>query len=212
MIDRRTRRTEPDLIGQLEMAALARDGLQSLARETGGKMLIGTNKLSEIFDRVATDASGYYVVSYYPVDLRSAGRFRALKVSVKRPDAKVLQATKGYYETRSTSLLAKDDRGLALRQAMQRVDVPLESARGGVGRDVRQRRRVPRAGPQRRRARRQLQPADTRSPVPVRRPPSCASPTPRTHGCRCTSSDGSRRRSTSRIGRSRAAIAPRLWR
>ena len=53
MIDRRTRRTEPDLIGQLETAALARDGLQSLARETGGKMLIGTNKLSEIFDRVA---------------------------------------------------------------------------------------------------------------------------------------------------------------
>ena len=53
MIDRRTRRTEPDLIGQLEMAALARDGLQSLARETGGKALIGTNRLSDIFDKVA---------------------------------------------------------------------------------------------------------------------------------------------------------------
>ncbi len=134
MIDRRTRRTEPDLIGQLEMAALARDGLQSLARETGGKMLIGTNKLSDIFDRVAQDASGYYVVSYYPVDLRSAGRFRALKVSVNRPDAKVLQATKGYYETRSTSMFAKDDRGLALRQAMQRVAGPGRSAGGGLGR------------------------------------------------------------------------------
>lgn len=125
-IDRRTRRTEPDLLGQLETAQLARDGLQSLARETGGKALIGTNRLSDVFDRVATDASGYYVISYYPVDLRSAGRFRTLKVSVARRDTKVLQATKGYYETRSTSMFAKDNRGLALRQAMQRVDVPVD--------------------------------------------------------------------------------------
>lgn len=125
-IDRRTRRTEPDLLGQLETAAMARDGLLSLARETGGKAHIGTNRLSDIFDRVATDASGYYVVSYYPVDLRSAGRFRSLKVSVARRDAKVIQATKGYYETRSTSMFAKDNRGLALRQAMQRVEVPVD--------------------------------------------------------------------------------------
>ena len=124
--DRRTRRTEPDLIGQLEMAALARDGLQSLARETGGRALIGTNRLSDIFNRVAQDASGYYVISYYPVDLRSAGRFRALKISVNRKDARVQQATKGYYESRSTSMFAKDDRGLALRQAMQRDDVPVD--------------------------------------------------------------------------------------
>ena len=165
MIDRRTRRTEPDLIGQLETAALARDGLQSLARETGGKMLIGTNKLSEIFDRVATDASGYYVVSYYPVDLRSAGRFRSLKVNVSRRDAKVIQAMKGYYERRSTSILAKDDRGLALRQAMQRVDVPLDlPVAASVGMFASDEgfpvlvlsAGVP-AG--------QLQPADTRSPV-----------------------------------------------
>ena len=126
MIDRRTRRTEPDLIGQLEVAALARDGLQSLARETGGKALIGTNRLSDIFDRVAQDAFGYYVVSYYPVDLRSAGRFRSLKVSLNRRDARVQQLTKGYYETRSTSMFSKDDRGLALRQAMQRADVPVD--------------------------------------------------------------------------------------
>jgi hypothetical protein len=42
----------------------ARRAAEPCARN-GGKMLIGTNKLSEIFDRVAQDASGYYVISYY---------------------------------------------------------------------------------------------------------------------------------------------------
>jgi VWFA-related protein len=125
-IDRRPRRNEPDMIGELEMAGLARDGLLSLARETGGRALIGTNRLSDIFDRVAQDSSGYYVISYYPVDLRSAGRFRTIKVGVGRSDARVQMATKGYYETRSTSMFSKDDRAIALRLAMQREEVPVD--------------------------------------------------------------------------------------
>ena len=126
LLDRRARRAEPDLIAQLEMTQLSRAGLESLARETGGKTLIGTNRLADIFDRVKEDASGYYILSYYPIDLTSSGRYRSLRVAVNRPGARVVQATKGYYETRSTSMFSKDDRGLALRQAMQRVALPVD--------------------------------------------------------------------------------------
>ena len=126
IVDMRRRRAEPDLIGQSEMRALAREGLENLARETGGQALIGSNRLADIFDRVVQDASGYYVVSYYPIDLRSAGRFRALKVGVRRPGVRIQQATRGYYEPRSTSFFGKDDRGIALRHAMQREDVPVD--------------------------------------------------------------------------------------
>ncbi|MBK5298300.1 MAG: VWA domain-containing protein [Vicinamibacteria bacterium] len=125
-IDGRRRRAEPDLVGQSELRALAREGLENLARETGGYAIIGSNRLADVFDRVVRDASGYYVVSYYPVDLRSAGRFRALKFNVTRLGARVQAATRGYYEPRTTSMFAKDDRGLALRQAMQRAEVPVD--------------------------------------------------------------------------------------
>lgn len=125
-IDRRRRPGEPDLIGQSEMRASAREGLNNLARETGGRSLIGTNRLADIFDKVAEDASGYYVVSYYPIDLRQSGRYRAVKVRVARPGVKVQQTTRGYYEARPQSLFTKDDRGLALRRAMQMSKAPVD--------------------------------------------------------------------------------------
>ena len=126
MMDRRRRPGEPDLIGQLEERSLLREGLDSLARETGGRSIIGTNRLAEIFEKVAEDASGYYVVSYYPIDQRQAGRFREVKVQVARPGARVQQLTRGYYETRPQSLFTKDDRGLALRRAMQLAAPPAD--------------------------------------------------------------------------------------
>lgn len=127
-IDRRRRPGEPDLVGQSEMRASAREGLNNLARETGGRSLIGTNRLADIFEKVAEDASGYYVVSYYPIDLRQSGRYRTVKVRVARPGVKVQQTTRGYYETRPQSLFTKDDRGLALRRAMQMPKAPVELA------------------------------------------------------------------------------------
>jgi VWFA-related protein len=126
MIDRRRRVGEPDLIGQMQERALMREGLDNLARETGGRSLIGTNRLSDVFQKVAEDASGYYVVSYYPIDHRQAGRFRGVKVDVTRPGVKVQQTTRGYYETRPQSLFTKDDRGLALRRAMQMATAPVD--------------------------------------------------------------------------------------
>lgn len=126
MIDRRRRVGEPDLIGQMQERALMREGLDNLARETGGRSLIGTNRLSDVFQKVAEDASGYYVVSYYPIDQRQAGRFRGVKVEVTRPGMKVQQTTRGYYETRPQSLFTKDDRGLALRRAMQMASAPVD--------------------------------------------------------------------------------------
>jgi VWFA-related protein len=126
LLDRRARRAEPDLIAQLEMTQLSRTGLESLARETGGKTLIGTNRLADIFDRVKEDASGYYILSYYPIDLTSGGRYRSLRVAVNRAGARVQQSTKGYYEMRSSSFFAKEDRGLVLRQAMQHPKAPVD--------------------------------------------------------------------------------------
>ncbi len=126
MIDRRRRVGEPDLIGQLESQSMAREGLDALARETGGKAFLASNRLADVFDQVSRDASGFYVLSYYPIDLTSAGRFRRVKVRVSKPGLKVQQVMRGYYEPRAESLFQKNDRGLALRRAMQASAPPSE--------------------------------------------------------------------------------------
>lgn len=122
--DRRPRRPDPDLTGQLEMARMAKEGLDSLARETGGRSLIGTNRLADVFDRLREDASGYYVLGYQPIDLSSEGRYRTIKVSVNRPGVKVQQVTRGYYEPRRIGVNPKDELGLAMRLAAQRDELP----------------------------------------------------------------------------------------
>ncbi len=122
--DRRPRRPDPDLTGQLEMTRMAKEGLDSLARETGGRSLIGTNRLADVFDKLAEDASGYYVLGYQPIDLSSEGRFRTIKVTVDRPGVKVQQTTRGYYEPRRLGVNPKDDLGLAMRLAAQREQLP----------------------------------------------------------------------------------------
>ncbi|HEX7087564.1 MAG TPA: VWA domain-containing protein [Vicinamibacterales bacterium] len=124
--DRRPRRPDPDLTGQLEMTRMAKEGLESLARETGGRALIGTNRLADVFDKLAEDASGYYVLGYQPIDLSSEGRFRTIKVSVDRPGVKVQQTTRGYYEPRRLGVNPKDDLGLAMRRAVQREQLPTD--------------------------------------------------------------------------------------
>jgi len=115
-IDRR-RRPNVDLFRKFETLGISHEGLQALAQETGGRSVVDTNSLGEVFGRLVHDASGYYVLSYYPVDLTAAGRYRRIEVSVKRPGAKV-QATRGYYEPRPTMPLSGGDKGVALRRAL----------------------------------------------------------------------------------------------
>jgi VWFA-related protein len=120
-IDRR-RRPNVDVFRKYETLDISHEGLQALAEETGGRSVVNTNALEEVFDRLVHDASGYYVLSYYPVDLTAAGRYRRIDVSVKRPGVKI-QATRGYYEPQPTTPLAGGDKGVALRRALL-ADVP----------------------------------------------------------------------------------------
>jgi hypothetical protein len=88
--------------------------------------VVGHRPLADVFDRVAEDATGYYVLGYHPVDLRSNGKFRSIRVGVNRPGVKVQQTTRGYYEPRRTSMTPKDDLGFDMRLAAQRDDLPVD--------------------------------------------------------------------------------------
>lgn len=122
MVDRR-RRQNVDVIGMMDEQDMVTEGLSSLATSTNGRSIPATNDLGDVLDAVVRDATGYYVLGYYPVDLTASGRYRRIKVGVKRPGAK-LEATGGYFEPVS-SVLSGSDEGLPLRRALF-ADLPTD--------------------------------------------------------------------------------------
>lgn len=94
------------------------EGLIDIAKLTGGRSVTGTNEFQEVFTDVVEDASGYYVIGFYPADGRQDGRFRRLKISVYVPEASVY-APKGYYEPRPFQELSKREKEIVLWQALK---------------------------------------------------------------------------------------------
>lgn len=95
-----------------------KEGLIDIAKLTGGKSVTDTNDFHSVFNDVVEDASGYYVVGFYPAEKRQIGRFRHLKVSVDFPQASV-DAPKGYYEPRPFKELSRREKEVVLWQAIQ---------------------------------------------------------------------------------------------
>lgn len=74
----------------------AHDTMQQLADQTGGRALYNTNDVRSAIRRALDDSSLTYTLGYYPSDSSFDGKFRAIKVSVKRPGLQ-LRYRRGYY-------------------------------------------------------------------------------------------------------------------
>ncbi len=112
-----------------ELANGRMEGLIDIAHMTGGKSVTKTNDLDEVFKDVVADASGYYVVGFYPVNQRQAGRFRRLKIAVNLPGVTV-DAPRGYYEPQPFKELSKHEKEVILWRALQSEmprDLPAEA-------------------------------------------------------------------------------------
>ncbi|HEY2942511.1 MAG TPA: VWA domain-containing protein [Vicinamibacteria bacterium] len=70
-------------------------GLGRLADQTGGFLIRGTNDLSAGLAEMSEDLGAYYLLSYTPRNEDYDGRFRTIKVKLKRPHGR-LQARNGY--------------------------------------------------------------------------------------------------------------------
>ena len=98
----------------------SRTGLAKLAEETGGFLVEQSNDLSSAFRRIDEDNRFHYLLTYSPKNASLDGRFRSIKVGVKRSGARVF-ARKGYRALRTapaadtgsyeTPALAMLDRG-----------------------------------------------------------------------------------------------------
>ncbi len=80
----------------LEEVFSSRDTMQELAEQTGGRASYDTNDVQGAVKRALEDSRATYTLGYYPSDANFNGKFRTIKVSVKRPGVQ-LTYRRGYY-------------------------------------------------------------------------------------------------------------------
>jgi VWFA-related protein len=86
-------------LGWLRQAEfLSAEGAAQLAEETGGRTLAGSD-LGTQLRRLADESRTYYLLGYSPADPALDGKFRGIRVQVRRPGLQV-RARRGYYALR----------------------------------------------------------------------------------------------------------------
>jgi hypothetical protein len=95
----------------------SQDALSSLAEDTGGRAFFDRNDFGGVFDRVMADTSAYYVLGYSSSNLARDGRFRRVRIQLKRTDVR-LEYRVGYYAGRDFTHSSKDDREQLLMEQL----------------------------------------------------------------------------------------------
>lgn len=75
--------------------------LRSLASETGGLAIVGTNSIAKEFTQIVQANSSFYVLAYTPA-ARHDGAYHRISVTVKSPGATVA-ARQGYFSAKASS-------------------------------------------------------------------------------------------------------------
>jgi VWFA-related protein len=71
------------------------DELRMMADQTDGRAVLDMSNVSQEMQKIFADVGSYYLLSYYSTNQRLDGRFRRIRVEVKRPDIEV-RARPGY--------------------------------------------------------------------------------------------------------------------
>jgi VWFA-related protein len=85
----------PGIIQDAQNLKSRHDALYTLAVNTDGLAMVGSNDLRNEMRRVADDLTSYYLIGYYSTNPKLDGRYRTIKVRSKRPGVEV-RARQGY--------------------------------------------------------------------------------------------------------------------
>ena len=80
-----------------------------MAEDTGGRAFFDSNAFGKVFDRVVEDTSAYYVLGYSSTNPARDGRYRRIRVGLRRTDVK-LDYRAGYYAGRDFAHSTREDR------------------------------------------------------------------------------------------------------
>jgi VWFA-related protein len=109
--------------GQFDSMAASQDTLATLSEDTGGRAFFDSNEFGEVFDRVVADTTSYYLLGYSSSNPIRDGRFRRIRVTLKRPGLK-LEYRAGYYAARDFAHAGREDREMQLQEQLD-SDLPV---------------------------------------------------------------------------------------
>jgi len=95
----------------------SQDTLTTMAEDSRRPRVLRFQFLRRVFDRVVNDTSRTYVLGYSSSNPARDGRFRRIKVRLKRTDLK-LEYRSGYYAPRDFAHSTKDDREQQLQDQL----------------------------------------------------------------------------------------------
>jgi VWFA-related protein len=94
---------------QFSKLATTQETLVSMAEDTGGRAFFDSNAFGKVFDRVIEDTSAYYILGYSSTNPARDGKYRRIRVGLRRTDVK-LEYRAGYYAGRDFAHSTRDDR------------------------------------------------------------------------------------------------------
>ena len=79
----------PSIVQDRQNLTSRRESLETLAVNTDGLAMVGSNDLRKELRTIADDLTSYYLLGYYSTNTKLDGRFRAIKVRSKRPGVSI---------------------------------------------------------------------------------------------------------------------------
>ncbi len=122
-----TRRGAPPSVPRISPDRANFDTMNVLADRTGGHAFYNTNDIQGSIRRAIDDSRFTYVLGYYPSHGEWTGKFRDIKLDVKRPGAR-LRYRRGYFAFPDAPL-GREQRDAVLREA---VTSPLDATSLGL--------------------------------------------------------------------------------
>jgi VWFA-related protein len=105
------------------------DTLRTIADQTGGRAIVGSNDPKPVLQQMLRDTSGYYLLSYTSTEKPRDGKFHAIAVHVVNRKDVDLRARKGYYaysadEVAKATAPPKPRPPAAVTEALDSVEEP----------------------------------------------------------------------------------------
>ncbi len=95
----------------------SQETLSTLSTDTGGKALFDTNDFAPAFQRIQSDTSAYYEISFRSTNPARDGKFRKLTIRVKRSGVK-LEYRPGYWAPADFKHSTREDRERQLEEEL----------------------------------------------------------------------------------------------
>jgi len=92
----------------------SQEEMRSIARETGGRAYVNQNEIKAGVQRAFDDQTAAYTIAYYPENKKYDGKYRSIKVKVKRDGVEV-QNRRGYFAIDPTQVKGYNPQDEVLR-------------------------------------------------------------------------------------------------